>query len=153
MLWLLDHHPGRIVEDAVVGYQRYPKAQCSRCNPTVCVMVTLSQCLPDAFTVSSELGLGENEIGACMHGLRGPDPGLQFSHPLLSPPPTEGSVAEFRRRLTRDERRSADDDGLIPPRQSGPTDQIGSEHVRVDDDRATRGLDAHPSRTARKAAP
>jgi hypothetical protein len=49
--------------------------------------------------------------------------------------PPESPVAQFCRRLKRDERWPANDDRFVPFRQRGPTDQIGSEHVGVDHDR------------------
>jgi uncharacterized protein (TIGR00369 family) len=141
------------VEDAVVGYQRYSGAQGGRRDPSIRVVVTLGQRVTDALTVCPEPSVDEDEIRTRMHGLRSTNSGFEFSHSLVSPPPSEGSIAQFGRGLKRDEGRSAHDDGLVPLRQGGSSDQTGSEHVGVDDYGTSGGLDAHPWSAARKAVP
>ena len=72
----LDGESRDIVEDAVVGHERYAEAHGSRRHPAIRIVLTLGERVTYACTVGSKSGVGEDEFGAGVHNLGGADPGL-----------------------------------------------------------------------------
>ena len=141
------------MEDSIVGNEGNAEPDGGGGDPTIGIVTSLAQCVPDPLAVHAELGGDEDQLRPRVDGFSHRNLGLESQHPRLLPPSQLCPETELGGSLERDERWPTDDDRLIALGKARTWDQICSEHVRVDDDGARGRLSDHVSRAARNAAP
>lgn len=84
-------------------HKRDPEAKRCGGDPTVGVVVTLMERVPDALAIDAELRVGEHQLGTGVHDLGFVDPGFELPHPHLAPAPSERAVPQLGGSLEADE--------------------------------------------------
>lgn len=119
----LEHKPGDVAEDAVVGDQRDTKAYRGRRDPAVGVVLTLAEGVADPLALGSEPRISEHQLWPRVDRLGRGDAGFELARPGLAPGASQRTVAELGRRLERDERGPTDDDRLVDCREGRAGDE------------------------------
>jgi hypothetical protein len=96
----LQHEARRILEDPIVR-ERDAETDGGGGDPTIGVVISLSQGMTGALAIDAELGVGRDEVGTGVDDLRGADPGVELHHPGPSPMAEHGAVPELPRRRKR----------------------------------------------------
>ncbi len=113
----------------------------------------VAQGVTSPLALDPETRVGTDKVGTGVDSLGRDDACLEPTHPVLTPGPPQGPVAQLGRGLERDERRAPDDERLASDSKSRSWNKLGTVEVGVDHDRAARRPGSHAPRAARKAAP
>lgn len=131
----LEDKPGGVAEDAIVGDQWDAQPNRSRCDPAVCVMVPLCECVTGPLAVCSQIGVDPHELRSRMNDLDLGELGIDAFEAVLAPATEQRAEANLGGGLERNELDSADQYWLGGASERRVREQSGAVDVGVDDDR------------------
>lgn len=108
----LERETGRVLEDAVVGDERDAEAERGGGDPSVGVVLALTEAVPDALAGDAKIGVEADQVTSGVHDFGPGDLDLHAPEAGGTPVSKESAVANLGDSLKRDELDAADEERL-----------------------------------------